>query len=71
MMFGDNGQPDMETIAMKNELQDLIEKMDSMNKVSIFSVTTFNSNCNSDHQRKGRENRLLEDGNCEFEEEEL
>ena len=34
-MFGDNGQPDMETIAMKNELQDLIEKMDSMNKVSI------------------------------------
>ena len=70
-MLGDNGQPDMETIAMKNELQDLIEKMDSMNKVSILSVTTFYSICNLDHQREGRENRWLEDGNCEFEEEKL
>jgi hypothetical protein len=34
MMFGDNNQPDMESIAMKNELQNLIAKMSAMNNVS-------------------------------------
>jgi len=33
MMFGDNNQPDMESIAMKNELQNLIAKMSAMNNI--------------------------------------
>ena len=66
MNGNDNLYPDIESIAMKNELQSLKDKMEAMTKVStlLYHFDEIVTRC-IDHERKRPNDIIINDRNYE------